>query len=50
MHTQISRRPGREITDEDKDNIKHIYTMIAGPMGVEITPARMRLEVKGVLR
>ncbi len=21
--------------DEDKDNIKHIYAMIAGPMGVE---------------
>ena len=34
-YKNLSDELGREITDEDKDNIKHIYTMIAGPMGVE---------------
>ena len=34
-YINLSTELGREITDEDKDNIRHIYTMIAGPMGVE---------------
>ena len=34
-YINLSAELGREITDEDKDNIRHIYTMIAGPMGVE---------------
>ena len=34
-YKNLSAELGREITDEDNDNIKHIYTMIAGPMGVE---------------
>ena len=34
-YTNLSAELGREIMDEDKDNIKHIYAMIAGPMGVE---------------
>ena len=34
-YTNLSAELGREISDEDKDNIRYIYTMIAGPMGVE---------------
>lgn len=34
-YKNLSAELGREISDEDKDNIRHIYTMIAGPMGIE---------------
>lgn len=34
-YAKLSDELGREISGEDRENIRHIYTMIAGPMGVE---------------
>ena len=34
-YAKLSAELGREITEEDRDNVRHIYTMIAGPMGIE---------------
>lgn len=34
-YAKLSNELGREISGEDRENIQHIYTMIAGPMGVE---------------
>lgn len=34
-YAKLSDELGREISGEDRENIRHIYTMIAGPMGVD---------------
>ena len=33
-YANLASELDREITEDDRDNISHIYTMIAGPMGV----------------
>lgn len=34
-YANISRLLGREISEDDRDNISHIYTMVAGSMGTD---------------
>lgn len=35
VYSNLTLELGHEITDEDKDNILHIYAMIAGTMGID---------------